>query len=73
LSASVTSAAPHLSFLDLSHNGLSGSLQAFAAALTPSNQLLQVNLSHNRLSGEVPGQMASLAAVRPVMVTMKDG
>jgi hypothetical protein len=35
--------------------------------------LLQVNLSHNRLSGGVPGHMAILAAVRPVMVTMKDG
>ncbi|WIA31462.1 hypothetical protein OEZ86_002357 [Tetradesmus obliquus] len=73
LSSSVTSAAPHLSFLDLSHNGFSGSLAAFADALTPSNQLLQVNLSHNRLSGGVPAGLASLAAVRPVMVTMKDG
>jgi hypothetical protein len=34
---------------------------------------LQVNLSHNRLSGGVPAQLAILAAVRPVMVTMKDG
>jgi hypothetical protein len=42
LSPSVTSTAPHLSFLDLSHNGLSGSLEAFAAALAPTNQLLQV-------------------------------
>eukprot|EP00882_Tetradesmus_deserticola_P031867 GHRQ01036045.1.p1 GENE.GHRQ01036045.1~~GHRQ01036045.1.p1 ORF type:complete len:342 (+),score=139.26 GHRQ01036045.1:362-1387(+) len=73
LPASVTSFAPHLSFLDLSHNSLSGSLDAFAAALAPTNQLLQVNLSHNKLTGEVPGRMAILAAVRPVMVTMKDG
>ncbi|KAF6261650.1 hypothetical protein COO60DRAFT_743957 [Scenedesmus sp. NREL 46B-D3] len=73
LSASVASAARHLSFLDLSHNSLSGSLEAFAAALAPTNQLLQVDLSHNRLTGQVPEQMAILAAVRPVMVTMKDG
>lgn len=33
---------PNLAFLDLSHNQLSGSLHAFGAALTGSNNLLQV-------------------------------
>jgi hypothetical protein len=33
---------PNLAFLDLSHNQLSGNLHAFGAALTGSNNLLQV-------------------------------
>ncbi|KAF8065663.1 RCH2 [Scenedesmus sp. PABB004] len=66
-------ALPALSFLDLSSNELDGKLDAFAAALGPKNQLLQLNLSHNKLSGAVPAALAALAAVRPVMVTMRDG
>lgn len=73
LSPTLANAVPHLSFLDLSHNGLSGTLEAFAAALKPNNQLLQINLSYNRFSGQVPDQLQILAAVRPVVVTMKDG
>lgn len=65
--------APHLSFLDLSHNQLLGGLDTFAAALKPTNQMLQINLSHNKLVGGVPEQMQLLAALRPVMVTMSDG
>lgn len=65
--------APHLSFLDLSHNALFGSLDAFAAALKPTNQMLQINLSHNRLVGGVPEQMQMLAALRPVLVMMRNG
>lgn len=64
---------PNLAFLDLSNNQLTGSLQAFGAALTGSNNLLQVNLGHNKLSGDVPASLQQLAAVRPVRVTMKDG
>jgi hypothetical protein len=67
--ASLTS----LAFLDMSHNQLSGDLRAFAAALGAHNTLLQVNLSFNRLRGEIPAQLQHLAAVRPVLVTMKDG
>jgi hypothetical protein len=38
---------PNLAFLDLSHNQLSGSLHAFGAALTGSNNLLQVGGDHH--------------------------
>eukprot|EP00775_Hariotina_reticulata_P007262 gene7262-7475_t len=72
LPASLTS-APKLSFLDLSFNLISGTLEVFAMALSPRNQILQINLSHNELEGPIPPQMQVLAAVRPVMVTMKDG
>jgi hypothetical protein len=57
----------------MSHNELSGSLDAFAAALPTQNMLLQVNFSHNRLTGGIPAQLQHLAAVRPALVTMKDG
>lgn len=73
LSPSVAAEAPHLSFLDLSHNDLSGTLDEFAAALKPTNQILQINLSYNRLTGGIPMQLQVLAAIRPVLVTMKDG
>jgi hypothetical protein len=32
-----------------------------------------VNFSHNRLTGGIPAQLQHLAAVRPALVTMKDG
>lgn len=64
---------PNLAFLDLSHNTLSGNLHAFATALPPTNNILQINLAHNRLDGEVPATLQQLAAVRPVRVTMRDG
>jgi hypothetical protein len=66
-------AQTNLAFLDMSHNELSGSLDAFAAALPTQNMLLQVNFSHNRLTGGIPAQLQHLAAVRPALVTMKDG
>jgi hypothetical protein len=72
LPVSLTSASK-LSFLDLSFNLISGTLEAFAQALSPRNQILQINLSHNELEGPIPPQLQVLAAVRPIMVTMKDG